>query len=410
MRIGMVHYAGPPFVGGVELTIFHHARILLALGHEVVVVAGRGEACLPGMVFHHVPQVGSRGARIEALNAALARGDIPDDFEPLVAEIREALRTTLHGCDVVIGHNFFTLHKNLALTTAVYRMVLAGEGPPWIAWHHDFAWLRPQYLPELHPGEPWELLRRPWPGVRHVTVSAAQRTDLARLYGVDEARIAVVPPGVEPSTLWRLPPRIATLVEQWGLWRADVVFLLPARITRRKQIERALEWLAALRAHTGEDARLIVTGPPGPHNPANQAYFQELLALRARLGITEAAHFAYEAGVEPTDEEVAALYQVADALMFTSKQEGFGIPVLEAGLLRLPIFATDLPPFHESVAPDACLFAPETPPEQVAAEIAEALRNDRALRLRKRMLREFTWRRIVEDRLLPLVQAQAQTA
>lgn len=408
MRIGMVHYAGPPFVGGVELTMYHHARVLLALGHEVVVVAGRGEACLPGMVFHHVPQVGSRGARIEALNAALARGEIPDEFETLVAEIRTALLETLGACDVVIGHNFFTLHKNLALTTAVYRMVMAHEGPPWIAWHHDFAWLRPQYLPELHEGEPWELLRRPWPGVRHVTVSAAQRADLARLYGVNAETITVVPPGVEPATLWRLPPRIADLVARWGLLHADVVFLLPARITRRKQIERALEWLAALRAHTGEDARLVITGPPGPHNPANQAYFQELLALRAELGIDHAAHFAYEAGVEPTDDEVAALYQVADALMFTSKQEGFGIPVLEAGLLRLPIFATDLPPFHESVGGEAHLFAPEMPPEDVAAVIAEALQHDRALRLRKRMLREFTWQRIVEDRLLPLVQMVEQ--
>nr|WP_290668122.1 glycosyltransferase family 4 protein [Ardenticatena sp.] len=408
MRIGMVHYAGPPLVGGVELTMYHHARVLLTLGHEVVVVAGRGEACVPGMVFHQVPQVGSRGARIEAINATLARGEIPDTFEPLVAEIRAALLDALGACDVVIGHNFFTLHKNLALTTAVYRMVTAREGPPWIAWHHDFAWLRPQYLPELHAGEPWELLRCPWPGVRHVTVSAAQRADLARLYGISAEMITVVPPGVEPTTLWRLPPRIADLVARWGLLQADVVFLLPARITRRKQIERALEWLAAMRTLTGEDARLVVTGPPGPHNPANQAYFQALVALRAQLGLADAAHFAYEAGVEPTDEEVAALYQVADALMFTSKQEGFGIPVLEAGVLRLPIFATDLPPFHESVGSEAHLFAPETPPEKVAAAIAQALHHDKALRLRKRMLREFTWQRIVEDRLLPLVQMTKQ--
>ena len=30
LQVGMVHYAAPPIVGGVELTIFHHARVLTA--------------------------------------------------------------------------------------------------------------------------------------------------------------------------------------------------------------------------------------------------------------------------------------------------------------------------------------------------------------------------------------------
>jgi len=42
MHVGIVHYAAPPVVGGVELTIYHHTRVLLAEGHQVTVVAGRG--------------------------------------------------------------------------------------------------------------------------------------------------------------------------------------------------------------------------------------------------------------------------------------------------------------------------------------------------------------------------------
>lgn len=418
MRIGIVHYAAPPTVGGVELTIYHHARELAALGHQVTVVAGRGAPFLPAVTYRDEPLVGSRHPAVLAAGAALAAGQMPPDFAPLVARLRAALLAHLGDCDVVVGHNLFTLHKNLALTAAVHDLVAASEGPPWVAWHHDFAWLRPQYQPELHPGAPWSLLRHPWPGVAHVTVSAAQRADLARLYDLDPADIAVIPPGVAPETLLRLPPTVARLAAAWGLLAADCCFLLPARITRRKHIELGLRWLAALREASGWDARLLVTGPPGPHNPANAAYLRELLALRAELGLTGAAHFVAEAAalVAGTpqegpllldDEEVAACFSLADALLFPSRQEGFGIPVLEAALLRLPIFATDLPPFRESAGDLAFLFDPATPPGDVARAIVAALAGDRAFQLRRRVLDRYTWGGVVTRQMLPLLEAQA---
>ncbi len=407
MHVGMVHYAAPPVVGGVELTIYHHARVLLAQGHQVTVVAGRGEAVLPGMVFRREPLVDSRHEPILALQRALAAGHVPGEFEETVETLCQALTHHLEACDVVIGHNLFTLHKNLALTAAVHRLVVAGEGPPWVAWHHDFAWLRPQYRPELHPGEPWELLRRPWPGVRHVTVSAAQRDDLAALYGLPPQEISVVPPGVEPLRFFRCDGVVARLVEQWRLLEADCTFLLPARITRRKRIELGLRWLEAVRRVSGWDARLVVTGPPGPHNPANAAYLEELLELRRSLGLEDAVHFAYLATPGTPllldDEQVAALYQVADALLFPSRQEGFGIPVLEAGLGRLPVFAAALPPFRESGGEHVTLFPDGTPPDEVGRTIVRVLERDRAFRFRRRVLRRFTWSTIVQRRLLPLL-------
>jgi glycosyltransferase involved in cell wall biosynthesis len=69
------------------------------------------------------------------------------------------------------------------------------------------------------------------------------------------------------------------LARRLDLLRADLLLLLPARITRRKNIEFALEVLASLRREGGQDARLLVTGPPGPHNPGNLAYLEQLLQL-----------------------------------------------------------------------------------------------------------------------------------
>ncbi len=409
MHIGIVHYASPPVVGGVELTIFHHARVLTALGHQITVVSGQGAVFLPQVSYRTEPLIGSRSQTILQASRTLAAGCRPDNFEMLVAQTQAALLRNLAHCDVVIGHNLFTLHKNLILTTAVYRLVQTGEGPPWVAWHHDFAWLRSQYQPELHPGEPWELLKRPWPGVRHVTVSQAQQADLARLYGLPIEAITVIPPSVEPTDFYQTSPTVTRLIQEWNLLAADCIFLLPARITRRKNIELGLRWLAAIREQSGWDAHLVVTGPPGPHNPANTTYLKQLLSLRRELSLDGAAHFAYEASHSAdtplllTDAEVSDFYQLADALLFPSRQEGFGIPILEAALARLPIFATDLPPFRESAGPWTRLFPAKTPPPAVAQAVLEVLQADRAFQLRRQVLTHFTWRSVVETKIIPLL-------
>lgn len=414
MHVGILHYAAPPVVGGVELTIFHHARVLTALGHQVTVVAGKGDAVQPGVTYHDEPLAGSRHEAIIQVGQQLASGTVPTEFEALVSQTKAALQSHLAGCDVVIGHNLFTLHKNLVLTAAVHQLATSGTGPKWVAWHHDFAWLRPQYQPELHPGPPWELLRQPWPNVRHVTVSAAQQADLATLYDIPLDDITVVSPGVEPTEFYRCSETVGRLVDSWGLLEADAVFLLPARITRRKNIELGLRWMGAIRAASGWDARLVITGPPGPHNPANAAYLEELLVLQREQHLESAVHFVYEessshAPLLLSDEDVANFYQVADAMLFPSRQEGFGIPVLEAALARLPVFATDLPPFHESGGPYVNLFPLDQDPAAVGHAIVQRLESNTAYQLRRRILRQFTWQGVMKNTILPLLTQASES-
>jgi glycosyltransferase involved in cell wall biosynthesis len=50
---------------------------------------------------------------------------------------------------------------------------------------------------------------------------------------------------------------------------------------------------------------------------------------------------------EPTDDEIAALYQNAAALLFLSKMEGFGLPLVEAANYGTPIICSDIPVFRE---------------------------------------------------------------
>src|SRR3970282_319974 len=146
-------------------------------------------------------------------------------------------------------------------------------------------------------------------------------------------------------------------------------------------------------------------GPPGPHNPANEAYLVELLEQCRRLRVPDAIHFLHR--VDPQAPStldattVAELFTVADALLFTSRDEGFGIPTREAGLARLPVFCTDIPAFRESGGDEVTYFGLGSSEEEVGELILDSLERDPRYRLRQRVLREYSWSRLVHDRLVP---------
>ncbi len=407
MKVGLLHYTGPPTIGGVERTLAIHARLLADAGHQPVLVVGRGQSFDDRVPVWRVPAMDSRAPRVLRLRAALEQGLIPEEFHALRQRLADLLAPRLAQLEVVIVHNALTLHRNLPLTAALWDLHQASRLPRLIGWHHDLAWDRPQDRALLYEGYPWDLLRRPWPDATHVAVSAAQQRRLASLYDIPLDEIRVVPPGVDPADFSRWTDRTRAIVERCRLLEADAVLLLPARITRRKNIEFALHVLAALRQQTGLDFRLTVTGPPGPHTPANQAYLHRLLDLCTELGLEEAAHFLYRLDprrpFEVDDAALSDLFRLADALFMPSLAEGFGIPLLEAGLARLPIFCTDLPPFAESAHDLATYFSPQADPSQVADLIAAQLLPDRAYRMRRRAQRDYSWQCIVQTKLLSLL-------
>lgn len=413
-RVALLHYASPPVIGGVEATIAHQARGLAELGNAVRVISGNGAPFDPSHpdidTFIH-PLFGSSHPDILKAKQALDAGQLLPQFNDLVAHLVTLLRTALEGCDVCIAHNVCTFNKNLPLTVALH--VLHQEAPfKLIAWCNDIAFTNPQYQSELHAGWPWELLRQAWPHVRYVTISEPRREELAALIGLLPHQIAVVTPGVDLARFYGWTEATARLAAQWRWAEADGLLLLPSRITRRKNIELAIRVLYELRRRTQQDYRLIVSGPPGPHNPTNPGYLGELLRLCHDLRISEVAHFLYGAdGAEaifiPDDATMNNLYLLADALIFPSTQEGFGIPMLEAGMARLPIFCADLPPLHRIAGDDAHYFDPVTAdPAEVGATIAAHLSASAAFQLRRRIRQSYRWEVIIQERLLPLIEEE----
>lgn len=407
--IAMLHYAGPPFVGGVEITMAAHARVLAEAGHRVRIVAGKGGDLGGGVETVLLPELDSRGGTVEAIGRELASGAVSPAFHALVDRLAAQLDQALADMDVAIVHNVLSLHKNLAFTAALHRLIVDGRIPRLLAWCHDFAWRDPLYASELHAGYPWDLLREPWPRTRYVAVSEDRRAMLAELLGRNPAHIAMIPPGIDLAGFLKLEPETAALAARLDLPAGSPLLLLPARITRRKNIELAIRITAALRAQ-GHAARLVITGPPGPHNPTNAAYLAELQALREASGAGDAVVFLYEQHTDPagrplpvSDAMLGDLYRLADALLFPSRAEGFGIPMLEAGLSGIPIFCSDLPPLRATAGPAATYFHPDDPPDQIARRIAAALAADRRAQLRRQIRTSCTWEAIYRQAIAPLL-------
>jgi glycosyltransferase involved in cell wall biosynthesis len=407
--VAILHYACPPIVGGVEATIAHHARGLVRLGYPVRVVSGKGAQFDDNVEVHINPHFASTHPQILRAKAALDAGQVPSEFPTLVNGLVAELRGSLAGCPVCIAHNVPTLHKNLPLTAALAQLSAERE-IRLIAWCHDLAWTSTQYRSELHDGYPWDLLRQPWANTQYVAVSESRQMELADLLGIEPPSIPVVPAGIAPASFLHWTPTTEYLERQLHLLDSDGLLLVPARLTRRKNIELALRILSELRHQSGLDFRLVVTGPPGPHNPANPGYLGELLALRQELGLADVAHFLYECGeadspLIPDDATMANLYQIADALLFPTLQEGFGIPILEAGLAALPVFCAEIPPLRATGQQDVTYFDPlHEPPANIAARILAALRANPSFRLRVRVRRTCRWESVIRERLIPLLE------
>jgi mannosylglucosylglycerate synthase len=404
MNIAILHYSVPPIVGGVESVIAHHARLMSADEHSVRLIAARGEALSEQIPLIIIPLAGSRHARVTEMKAQLDRGEVTAKFESLRDELVEQLQTALSGTDILIVHNICSLNKNLALTAALHQLHTSQKLPRLILWHHDLAWTTPRYQPELRAGYPWDLLRTDWGDTTHVVVSELRRAELVDLMKLEPASIHVVPNGVDATRFYKLEIQTQSLLAQTHLLDAAPILLLPVRVTPRKNIELALQMLAELRQRFPQ-AALVVTGPLGPHNVDNLKYFEKLSALRAQLGLQGSVHFLAElVDAFLPDEVIADFYRISDALFFPSREEGFGIPLIEAAFSHLPAFCADIPPLRELGLNDAAFFSPDENPAVLSKMIVDYFQAAMPARLAMRVRINFRWDAIYRQHIASLLE------
>lgn len=403
LAVGLLHFTGPPVVGGVEAVLAHHARLMADAGHAVRVIVGRGGAADARVELVRLPLADTRHPVIVAMRAALDRGVVPPTFGTVVASLADDLRRVTADLDVLIAHNVCSLNVNVPLTTALYRVTQAGPAPRLVAWDHDIAATSARYRDRLYAGYPWDLYRRPWPRAIVVTVSQARRAELVAGMGLAPGAIRVIPNGIDTAAFTALRPGTRRLLDSLALRDARPVLLVPARLTPRKNLELAIAVLVELH-RAGDDARLVITGVPDPHDLAVDGYLDQLRGLALASGVAAGVHFLADGPPAWRSSPVVAdLYRVADALFLPSRDEGFGLPVLEAAAARLPVICADIPALRELGGDDATYFDPSGDPAGIATAIRRRLSADPAHRFAVRSRVAFSWSRLYPAHIEPLL-------
>jgi alpha-1,3-rhamnosyl/mannosyltransferase len=210
---------------------------------------------------------------------------------------------------------------------------------------------------------------------RVMTISQASANDLARLLRIAPDRIDVVTEA--PAEAFRViadPGAVAAARRRHGVPDVAKLFVHVGGMNPHKNILRLLEaMLRVVAAHP--DVHLAIVG-----DTSGKGFWDNVGELRAFVAasapLAEHVHFTGYL----SDEDLAALLNAAEALVFPSLWEGFGLPAVEAMACGVPVLASRRGSLPEVVADAGLYFEPEDA-DAIAACILRIL-DDGGLRSR----------------------------
>jgi MMP alpha-(1->4)-mannosyltransferase len=377
VRVALLSYRSKPHCGGQGVYVRHLSRELVRLGHEVEVFSGQPYPELdPGVRLTQVPSLDLyrepdpfRTPRPHEYRdlfdvqevATMWTAGFPEP-RTFSRRVRRVLRERAGEFDVV--------HDNQSLGSALLR-VEAETGIPVVATvHHPISIDR---RIELAAAPTWQrrLSLRRWygfvrmqarvaRGVRMVlSPSESSKRDVVREFGVDPARVRVVPLGVDegfvPPGTARTPGRILAMAS------ADAPL---------KGIATLLEAFAKLRTERPGLELVLVSRPVAGGRTER---------LVDELAIREHVRFVHGIG----DAELVTLMGSAEVACVPSLYEGFSLPTAELMATATPLVVSRAGAIPEVVGPDglcADLVVPGDVGELVTA--LEGLLGDPGRRVR----------------------------
>ena len=221
-----------------------------------------------------------------------------------------------------------------------------------------------------------------------LVVSRYWQEILTDQYGIEST---VVTNGVDAGRFTRPAGFDAEPLRSTVGGESRVVLLTVGGIEPRKGSLELFEALAQVKAGRADPPVLVVIG--GHSFRDHSAYRDAALARAEELGLKEGDDYHLLGTV--TDSELAAWYHSADAFVFPSVKEGWGLAVLEALAAGLPVLTTDIAVFREYLAGDTAVLVPPGDAGRIAAGLSRLV-DDPGLRFRlgrsgPGIAARFTW-------------------
>jgi glycosyltransferase involved in cell wall biosynthesis len=225
---------------------------------------------------------------------------------------------------------------------------------------------------------------------RIIAISEFTKKTLIEKYDIPEHKISVVHLGFDKEEFGKIDTTFLKAVkEKYDL--PERFLFYPAATWPHKNHINLVRALKILKENGSFKDKLVLTGlaMEGHSNITDEI---------AKLGLSEDVKFI---GYLPYNE-IPAIFNLATLMVFPSLFEGFGIPVIEAMAVGLPVVCSNKASLPEVAGDAAVLFEP-TEPEDIAEKIVR-VSEDRQLReklIAKGFERAefFTWEKIARETL-----------
>ncbi len=230
---------------------------------------------------------------------------------------------------------------------------------------------------------------------RIMAISDHTAYDITRLIGIDASKIRTI--HLAPAARYRrlTAAECAPTQQKYNLRRP--FFFYAGILSPRKNVRVLVEAFGKIAGEIEHD--LVLTGGPS----SLEIPFTD---LTERYGIRGRIHRLGKV----SGDELVALYNLADAFVFPSLYEGFGIPPLEAFACGCPVISSAATSLQEVVGDAALIFNPNDS-DMLAAHMRAIIANQS---LRERLVRaglervsSFSYQRAAQE-LLTLLEEAAQ--
>jgi len=242
---------------------------------------------------------------------------------------------------------------------------------------------------------------------RIVAATLAEKAQLQFLYKTDARKIIVLPPGVDTSRFYPIPPDEAKAVV--GIPPEDNLLLFVGRIEPLKGVETLLHAISLVRRQGLLDCcphyLAVIGGEPDASPDEMSAEMARLQELSNELGIGDVVIFLGK----QSQDSLPYYYSSADVVIVPSHYESFGMVALEAMACGTPVVASQVGGLAFLVQDGITGFhVPDGEPSALCEKLSELIRNPG---LRERMgkqaadyAREYAWEKIA-PRIIEVYQA-----
>ena len=204
-----------------------------------------------------------------------------------------------------------------------------------------------------------------------LAISESSRLEAIEHLGWSPERIINTSEGADAhfKVMAHLPERIAQIKAKYGITRKMVMYA-PGGFDFRKNFDGLMLAYAMLSPAIRSEYQLVLASrlSKSPHDDSRA----KMNAWRTHAGLADDELVLTDF---VPDEDLVALYNMADLFVFPSKHEGFGLPPLEAMACGAPTLGSNTSSVPEVIGWSEALFDPHSP-VNMAEKISQALLDD----------------------------------